>query len=591
MSQAGNSTTRTQSYNQRQQLATFQVGTALSADFEYHADGALRYAKDNTDAVKDRAYRYDQAGRLSEGFSGSEARGLSGADGVYRQTYQYDVWSNLTGRAVNRFWSGSAPFGTSYVNNREPSAGYDADGRVTRDTNGRLHTYDAAGRQTQTVETSRASSWGGLSASPASSPSTSSTTAAPDAPVQPSIPGGGYYTTTTLTITQSYDSDGQSLKRVETKVRSRPGFETETTERVDYYVRSSVLGGRVITQLDYAGQKTKTHVYVGSTEVAEQQLYGPGTQDVFWKYSNPMTGSSAEQTSAGVTKLEYDPFGLELGESNPYLLNAEPDYASMLGGSSYFSGGNPFDGQGGCDWDGMQVPCQMYEFAINSGYIQRTQQVQNPGQQPDLDHQRGFNRFAQITPFDRFDNAAQYGDSIDAWQSPLWIGGQAVDGGLGQGFFAHAPQNPAELKGEGLWKAGLDELRKRIEERDQCAKFLGGKKKALKALAKLKPSFQNLPSPVVATPNGNTFTFDPTRFTGAGMTLSALTLSSIQGAATIYTVHELNLSGATFGAFAIGHEFGHKMKSYDKQNDKDGFDSIRVGLNNEKLRAACFNEY
>jgi hypothetical protein len=53
----------------------------------------------------------------------------------------------------------------------------------------------------------------------------------------------------------------------------------------------------------------------------------------------------------------------------------------------------------------------------------------------------------------------------------------------------------------------------------------------------------------------------------------------------------MNLSGATFGAFVIAHEFGHKRKSYDKQNDKDAFDPIKVGLNNEKLRAACFNEY
>jgi YD repeat-containing protein len=136
----GNSIMRTQSYDARQQLATFRVGTLLSADFEYHADGAIRYAKDNTDAVKDRAYRYDQAGRLAEGLSGAEARGLSVADGVYRQSYQYDAWSNLTGRAVNRFWSGGESFSATYFNNREQGALYDADGRVTRDSSQRTHT-------------------------------------------------------------------------------------------------------------------------------------------------------------------------------------------------------------------------------------------------------------------------------------------------------------------------------------------------------------------------------------------------------------------------------------------------------------------
>jgi hypothetical protein len=40
----------------------------------------------------------------------------------------------------------------------------------------------------------------------------------------------------------------------------------------------------------------------------------------------------------------------------------------------------------------------------------------------------------------------------------------------------------------------------------------------------------------------------------------------------------------------VGHEFGHKMKSYDKKNDQDAEDRTKVGLNNEQLRAACFSE-
>jgi hypothetical protein len=35
------------------------------------------------------------------------------------------------------------------------------------------------------------------------------------------------------------------------------------------------------------------------------------------------------------------------------------------------------------------------------------------------------------------------GNSVDAWRSPLWVDGPAVDGGLGQGFFAHAHQKSA----------------------------------------------------------------------------------------------------------------------------------------------------
>jgi hypothetical protein len=440
----GNSTTRTQSYNARLQLATLQVGALLSADFEYHADGAIRYAKDNTDAVKDRAYRYDQAGRLSEGLSGAEARGLSVVDGVYRQSYQYDAWSNLTGRAVNRFWSGGEPFSISYVNNREPGATYDADGRVTRDTSGRTHVYDAAGRQTQTSEASQASSWaGGLllsgaSLSPLASkawPSTPaseasltiSPTPASGRRPQPSAPAGGYYTTTTLTITESYDGDGSSLKRVERKVQSTPNYQPVITERVDYYLRSSVLEGKVITELDSAGQKTKTHVYAGSEEIAEQRLYNNGSQQsIWWQHLNPVTGTRFD----GSLKKEYDPFGLELGDTDPYLQNAEPDYASM-GGSFYRDGGNPFGaGSGGCQWNGMPVRCVMFESIL------RTQNV--------VDIQIGRN-------VDRsFTSSLHWVDSTnprpneppadpDSFKTNIW-----ARGGHWEllSFFASSPQNP-----------------------------------------------------------------------------------------------------------------------------------------------------
>jgi hypothetical protein len=71
----GNGQALTQGFDARQRLAQMQVGTELSAVFEYDADGQIRYAKDNTDATKDRAYQYDQVGRLAEGLTGAEARG------------------------------------------------------------------------------------------------------------------------------------------------------------------------------------------------------------------------------------------------------------------------------------------------------------------------------------------------------------------------------------------------------------------------------------------------------------------------------------------------------------------------------------
>ena len=334
----------------------------MSADFQYHSDGQIRYAKDNTNPVMDRAYNYDQVGRISEGLSGAEARGETTADGIYRQSYHYDVWANLTGRDVNRFWSGGTPFGSIYVNNRESRSNYDADGNATHDGgSNRTHTYDAAGRQTRTSEQSQSSSWGmGQGTSQTTSPTTS-----PSGTIQPSMPEGGYYTTTTLTIEESYDGDGRSLKRDQTKVQSTPFYQPVTTEIVAYYVRSSVLGGKVVTELDSQGQKQKTNVYVGSEVAAEQGLNGQ-TQSLVWKYSNPVTGTSAEQTSY-VAKKEYDPFGLELGESDPYLQSELPDYPALAGGSFYREGGNPFDGSSGCNVDGFPAPCSEVMWMFSRG--------------------------------------------------------------------------------------------------------------------------------------------------------------------------------------------------------------------------------
>ena len=66
----------------------------------YYADGSPKYAQDQLDSRFDRAYQHDHFGRLTEAYSGTEARDFingttSGVeDGPYRQSYQYNAWSN-----------------------------------------------------------------------------------------------------------------------------------------------------------------------------------------------------------------------------------------------------------------------------------------------------------------------------------------------------------------------------------------------------------------------------------------------------------------------------------------------------------------
>jgi hypothetical protein len=100
----------------------------------------------------------------------------------------------------------------------------------------------------------------------------------------------------------------------------------------------------------------------------------------------------------------------------------------------------------------------------------------------------------------------------------------------------------------------------------------------------------NLPGLLIAAINGNKVTLDSTRFINAGTPVQSMRRKGVEGAATIYASQTHNLSGAMFSAFVAGHEFGHKMKSYDKKNDKEKGDPFKVGLNNEQLRAACFSD-
>src|SRR5207248_8015580 len=99
----GNSLRESLSYNSRLQVSQYQVQAGTSTpllgyeyryDFDGHAaainDGRVRHARDLTmsNSPMDRAYSYDQTGRLTLGNSGSLARGESGTpSGPYQQTY------------------------------------------------------------------------------------------------------------------------------------------------------------------------------------------------------------------------------------------------------------------------------------------------------------------------------------------------------------------------------------------------------------------------------------------------------------------------------------------------------------------------
>jgi hypothetical protein len=81
---------------------------------------------------------------------------------------------------------------------------------------------------------------------------------------------------------------------------------------VDYYVRSTVLQGKVLTELDAQGGKKVTHVYTGEAVLAEQRNVSamgnaPAFSEVFWKHQDIITGSYRRTNRSGQEALTIDP--------------------------------------------------------------------------------------------------------------------------------------------------------------------------------------------------------------------------------------------------------------------------------------------
>jgi YD repeat-containing protein len=367
----GNNYTLSMSYNARLQGTQFEVAgrppqygssTVMKTQQQYYADGRLKFADDLLDERFDRAYSYEQVERLQEAYTGSEARDFinqtsSGtATGPYRQSYAYDVWSDPTSR-VARFWSRSSTFTASYSNGRNTGSlwQYDADGRLVREPTVR-YDFDAAGRNVTTSSI-----------------------------IVNSYTGGS--------VSQSGDGDGMTLKRVETQ---------QDVTTTSYQVRSSVLGGRVVTELSASGQKLKTHVYAGKQQLAEQ-----ADGIVTWQHSNPFSGSEGIAYSTGLyaADTEPDPLGANVGFEDPYLYFEEPrpDSIQLLGGNS----------NGQCMLEGMTFDCMS---------VQRLLELGAAAECPDNDCGPRY-------------NPNRDGPSRGGWQIPIFAGAGFLYGSLG-------PSNP-----------------------------------------------------------------------------------------------------------------------------------------------------
>jgi YD repeat-containing protein len=274
--------------------------SVMKAEYKYYSDNRLQFVNDLGNDRLDRKYAYDQTGRLTGAESGYAANGQpysTSTTGPYGLSYGHDSFDNLTSRYNYYWYSGTHPsFNTTYVNNRNQNVGwtYDPDGRAIN-----FQTPNSSGQSSNSRFT--------------------------------------------------YDASGQQVQGV----NDGNGQQIKWSDR--YYVRSTVLGGAVISEVssevhqpsNHAGLKLSTYVYFEGRLIAEQTTNGlyaqTQTEVVVWKQKDPLNTSS--YGAAG--QVAIDPNGISTDSPNYSNLNQYSSYYSQY--FNYYNYGqnyNPWQGTG-----------------------------------------------------------------------------------------------------------------------------------------------------------------------------------------------------------------------------------------------------
>ena len=290
----------------------------------------------------DQEYKYDFMGRLKETKSGMVESNFNGTVRAYSQTIGYDVFGDMTSRSSD-VWGENNNFSATYTNGRKPYHDYDASGNIVEKPTVSPNIYDrwefdASGRMLE-----QESKWfrgGQLQAS--------------------------FYITNT--IANSYSGDGQLVKRHNTKLTEQtyPTNVSSTIEETEYYVMSSVLGGKRLTTLNDTGGKISTKVYGGSGEIAEQRT---AYSAVVWRHADAVTGSFNTTTQAGYLyqeneaefNAEFEPLGAILPTEDPV---DDPDIAPLPPNIKF--GGNPYQPEKQCTFVFAPMDCSQVRQIISS---------------------------------------------------------------------------------------------------------------------------------------------------------------------------------------------------------------------------------
>lgn len=297
----GNGAHQHLNFNARRRNTSMTLSnSSISAtwSFDYYADGKIQKVTDSQNPIFDRAFDYDHIGRLQEVRTGSEARGGSTPDGPFKQSYTYDVWENTIASSY-RIWSGSLQSeSTTFTSNRRQFWVYDDEGNLGGDF-GASYFYDAAGRQNYFFSNVTVGGW------------------PTPHPQQPA-----------MEILQTFDGDSRPTKKTtinrwEELVAGEVQIQ-ESTSTV-YYLRSTVLAGKVIAELDDTGYKRLGYVFAGGMQIATQHVWNPGFgYDVELATTSPATGSEYMVGGTQLGRKELDPLGADVTQPPAPMLIPVP---------------------------------------------------------------------------------------------------------------------------------------------------------------------------------------------------------------------------------------------------------------------------
>ncbi|MEP7338581.1 MAG: hypothetical protein ABI977_12655, partial [Acidobacteriota bacterium] len=299
-----------------QQVIQETAGAARSWVTLYDGYGRkckIKYAQSTENATFDRAYIYDNVGRVEKAFTSYQATSFDMygtqptppgqyASDPYWQSFKYNEWGQIKERS-GKFWSipdNSGTINYQISTGRHDGWDYDGSGNLTNDDTN-IYEYDAAGRSSNVKAIGQNDSSRGW-----------------------------------------FDEDGLLVK------------ENPYVNKHEYLIRSSVLGGKVVATINggdptnnscgYApvGAKCVGNVYAGGRLLASQRTeFGasngiPTGSFLAWVHVKPIAGTESITSTSSYTSgpfysyyrtAETDPAGINVGFWDPTVQpTISPDY-------------------------------------------------------------------------------------------------------------------------------------------------------------------------------------------------------------------------------------------------------------------------